>query len=747
MPKASDRSARYKAPAGRRNNKGNAKGASSLKRDDLLGYKREHNRMDDTLRAKVAPQSELLAATVPGLIEELARKEAHGPPLAVPASNNEAILKRRQLDLLKAYRNKELRRLCLEDPSGFWVFLYEVLYAKPDQKRNYSPDFHGPLSYELQHLPAGENLLLCIPREHRKTGLIMAYCTWLIVRDPDIRIKLVSNKLERAKALARFLREIFLQSCDKYPRFKEIFPDYLISSGQELLQAQQFTHPLRSTGYIDPTVFATFTGSTGAGGRADVLILDDPWDASTLSTPDQGVKVFQQLTDLFPLVEASSMGRYKNIIGTVTPWRYYDPTAIIMGLSNDPSAESAKELLSEMPFRVIVRHAKENPNKLCDICPPSVTQHYPHGAPDFTAGQPILAPIFDEAAISQRYKLYTMKPELGEQSFWLQYMCVYRSQSQDKFADEWFIRLDRSSWSDCKRRILVVDDASKDFQQLGRGDYSVAKFGEFDSEGRLLKVYALRSNKWTREQFINEILAWCQATRWWPQFAVKEKVGVDNFLVDIQRAFNSFGHPLVCVPAQRAGLGRKNDYIVGTLQGPYERREVLFGNLYPPTLYERDKYELMNLGSVAHDDMADADCLFFVEHVRVARGADYIRSRNSDWIPPQNLGLYDPRTPAEPSWVPSQDPSSQLEQVAFRAPNQGNFGPRFLTTADGQQIPLDSNSSGASYTRPALSEAFTSLASDVEQITFSPYESTSLDSPGFNLNLSGSDDSDWWPGG
>ena len=81
--------------------------------------------------------------------------------------------------------------------------------------------------------------------------------------------------------------------------------------------------------------------------------------------------------------------------------------------------------------------------------------------------------------------------------------------------------------------------------------------------------------------------------------------------------FNDAGHAVVLIPAPRAGLGKKEDMILSTLQGPYERGEILFGANYPTELFERDRYELMNLGSVAHDDMADVTCLFFHGAVRV----------------------------------------------------------------------------------------------------------------------------------
>ena len=999
-----------------------------------------------------------MVAAMPEFITKMEEDERRGPPLAVPASNNlDVYRKKSALELMHEYKKRELRRLCLEDENGFWIYLKEVLYARPDQRIHYVEEFHGPLAYELQHLKAGENLLLCLHREARKTQLLLAYLSYLIVKDPNIRIKLVSHTIERAKKLSMMLREMFTKKSQKFPVLQEIFPDYMIEGRDEVWQATQFTLPLRTAAYLDPTVISTFMGSAGSGSRCmtpeslvvtsqglipikdvkvgtqvethtglfqrviakvsreisepiysirpgnhpdtlrvtgdhrilawkksqdgsgkvdwipaqeltkkdflaiprngmnftrkifsnkesqawfesvypkpefwrllgywlaegwikresknkagkvkhayafslafrageewvsdvcfcvkealgvpvhvhrrgpcdivsfshknmalladsfgklahqkrlpywvlrtsiehqmslllgywrgdgcliqkpwpkasatsasrdllwgfqkiltrvgipssfhklrepkksrisgrevdvkaawsldvsdprflqmlgesriklfmpsstaflpdywlvpieklevrdytgtvydlqvlkdhsfcspgltshncDVLAIDDGWDNSTLTSPEQGVKITQSFIDLLPTVEGSALGRYKNIVITTTPWRLYDPTSKLMGVS----VGVGDELREVSPFKIIVRHAKENPKVLCTACPKHVVDYFPHGDPDWKNGEPALKPIFTNETLEDRYRTFMIDPSLGEPSFWLQYMCVYRSVAADKFQKEWFIKLPgRSVWGDCRRRVLALDDASKDFQQLGRGDFSVAKFGEFGSEGRLLKVYAMRSNKWTRDEFISNIVAWCQATKWWPQFAVKEKVGVDNFLVDLQRTFNQYGHPVVAVPATRAGLGRKNDFIVSTLQGPYERREILFGSDYPTEMFERDVYELMNLGSVAHDDMADCDALFFTKKVRIETASELVmRSGRGEWMAP-DLDLYDPKRgqfQGQQIWVPPRE-DTQLERIVARpgvnlalARDLGEFQPVTFAPDDG----------------------------------------------------------------
>lgn len=621
---------------------------------------------------------------LPDILENLAANEQFGPPPAAPVLGDK-YRKKRALELLKKVQLRELREAALEDP---WLFLTEILYCEPEQRQHYVESFHEPILMKLANLPSGEDALLLINREARKSFLVIAFVTWLILRDPNIRIKMVCEKLETARMRTHALREIFLARSPRYRKFKEVFPDYLIDSRDELLQSQKWTHPLRTIAYMEPTVFATYLGDSGAGTRCDVMIGDDPWSNSSLTSPEQGAKVMQQWLDLIPLVEMSSFGKYRNTILCVTPWRQYDPTAYILGVAQE--GETGKAERPEWAVHPIVHHVLEDPDRPCEACPKWVTEAWPHGHPDFTKGKPPMAPIFTKEIVRQRLSKYRLSPALGEAAFWLQYMVVYRSVAATKFQKEWFRKVGWAHYPQPKRRALVLDDASKDMQAIGQGDFCVAKFGEYDEEGRLLQVGALRSNEWTREQFIREILKWCYAQRWWPTFIVKEKVSVDNFLVDIGRQFNEAGRPVILIPAPRAGLGKKEDMIVSTLQGPYERGEILFGANYPTELFERDRYELMNLGSVSHDDMADATCLFFHPAVRVP-ATSRLPSGHGEWVTPE-VSLYDPLRPppAAPAAPPAETPWGRAASRTEGSWEKMGFEPDEVTwTPDPQGVSID----------------------------------------------------------
>jgi hypothetical protein len=568
------------------------------------------------------------------IIAQMDSAEQIGPPKSTPFFDPSYERKAKQLELLKKLQLRELAEIGKLD---FWTFLNEILY--PDAQQHYTQKFHGPICEELQNLGPGENLLICLPREGRKTMLGLAYIVWCIVKDPNIRIKIVTRDQDRARLLCGMVRDVFLyEKKSKYPMFHEVYPDFTIKSRKELSQVLLFTHPLRTANLIDPTIYGTYTGSTGAGGRCDKMFIDDGWDAKTLGNPTQGAKVFQQFLDLLPLVEASGIGLYKNIIVNTTPWKHFDPTAKILGFDRQGVSEEA--LRASPTFKVIIRHALET-SEPCDKCPEGVM---PHGKPDFKEGKSVLEPIFSRADYEKRLETYRIDPALGEPSFFLQYMTVYTNPDNTRFKDEWFIVHTKTGWTAPKRRVICLDDASKDFQQPGQGDYSVAQFGEWDDDGRLLLVHGMASNRWTRKEFIGQVVGWCQKSDWWPQQIVKEKVTTDDFLTEICKEFGRIGHPAAPFPVPRRGMGAKPDFIAGTLQVPVEQGRFLVGAAYPMELFRQLKYQLLNLGSSAHDDIADAATLFFVDGVRVDSRRKDVPQTGSGYVLP-TLQLYNPRSP------------------------------------------------------------------------------------------------------
>ena len=160
----------------------------------------------------------------------------------------------------------------------------------------------------------------------------------------------------------------------------------------------------------------------------------------------------------------------------------------------------------------------------------------------------------------------------------------------------------------------------------------VALMGEFDDDGRLCFVHGIRSDRWTREEFLRQIVSYCERVNWWPTWVVKEKFGQDTFLSDVRREFLRVNHPVHCETVPRAQNQAKNDFIVSSLQGPYERGEIVCGSVFPATLHARLKLELTQLGSIKNDDVADCAALFMAPKIRVvSRGTSLHGGEAFDW--------------------------------------------------------------------------------------------------------------------
>jgi hypothetical protein len=95
--------------------------------------------------------------------------------------------------------------------------------------------------------------------------------SWEIVRDPNIRIRLVSSIVERAHTFKNISRSTF----DSNAFFAMIYPEYVPSKSTPRWNETEFVAPNRTRNYAEPTMSAG--GATGAseGIHVDLLDVDD----------------------------------------------------------------------------------------------------------------------------------------------------------------------------------------------------------------------------------------------------------------------------------------------------------------------------------------------------------------------------------------------------------------------------------------------------------------------------------------
>jgi hypothetical protein len=153
----------------------------------------------------------------------------------------------------------------------------------------------------------GDRKLLLLPRGHQKSTIFsVALTIQEILKNPDIRVKLISATWPLAKDLLHQTKSILEQSA-----LPEIFGPFLQPKCRwttDVIDVAQRTKwlkdPTISTGGID-------TGKTG--GHCDLMIFDDIVTPENTTTPDQVRKVVDGYQACLPLLDP---GGKLLIIGT-----------------------------------------------------------------------------------------------------------------------------------------------------------------------------------------------------------------------------------------------------------------------------------------------------------------------------------------------------------------------------------------------------------------------------------------------
>lgn len=505
-----------------------------------------------------------------------------------------------QLSSLKDIQRGLLRQTALDD---LWTFATEVLWPV-ESLQHYEEAFHRPICEWVDSTVIGGRRLLLTPRGHRKTMLVtVAHSIWRIVKDPNIRIILVSALDDTAQRFTQMIKMQFQYNNN----FLSVFPEYRVDKSGQFGRMYDFTHPLRdNTNLIDPTFRSFYLGAPVAGRRCDILLLDDPIEKSHVTTPEQAEKALKDFNDLIPIVDKT--GKYNMVFVVGTRWAFNDIYGALLGESSEDSTDTVKYATT---YDSKVRHCFENSE----------------GEPDFDNGTPILPKIWTRELLLKELDDYRKDAKRGEEDWWKQYMNVCISPSGRKFEPEWF-----STWiprlpSSIVFSFIACDSASKDEQILMRGDFTVAHVCHFDAYGHLYLTDGIRSDRMKGSDLIRELISMCQRCATTTGLAitnfVKEKVGEDTFFGWVRSEFNRARMPLTVLPLKVRGQGKKYVRIIEALQHPAMARQIHFvgdpskDEGYPKSLHSVIVNEATHLGQWSHDDAVDALSLAYHPDIRV----------------------------------------------------------------------------------------------------------------------------------
>src|SRR3990172_6140354 len=129
-----------------------------------------------------------------------------------------------ELAELKFLQEQEIattRELALGD---LWLLMSEVLWPA-EMEEHFQEDFHKPIADRVTAAQPGCRDLLLAPRASRKTMLrLVAHVVWRILRDPNIRILIVSALDDTAKKFLGIIKTQF----QKNVGIKKYFPEFVL---------------------------------------------------------------------------------------------------------------------------------------------------------------------------------------------------------------------------------------------------------------------------------------------------------------------------------------------------------------------------------------------------------------------------------------------------------------------------------------------------------------------------------------
>lgn len=186
-------------------------------------------------------------------------------------------------------------------------------------------------------------LLIELPRGHGKSIAMACYCIQNILKNPNIRIMIVSDTSTQSTEFMRIVMGWF-----ERPDFKEMFGDFTNKNvkwtNSEMIVAKR-TRVARES-----TISATSFGGSVVSRHVDIIIVDDIVDRENSRTQGRrdAVKAFFFET-LIPVLEPKG-----KLIVTGTPWHYDDLYAEIKAVD-----EQGERLHPE--FSIYRRPTPENP--------------------------------------------------------------------------------------------------------------------------------------------------------------------------------------------------------------------------------------------------------------------------------------------------------------------------------------------------------------------------------------------------
>lgn len=130
-----------------------------------------------------------------------------------------------------------------------------------------TPDLHLRIARWLDACwhRGDRKLLLMVFRDAGKSTLVGMFCGWLLGRDPNLRLLVLSAEAGLATKMTRNVRRLI----ERHPLLRALLPERREEWASDQLTVQRSAH------HRDPSLLAKGIGANITGCRADVIICDD----------------------------------------------------------------------------------------------------------------------------------------------------------------------------------------------------------------------------------------------------------------------------------------------------------------------------------------------------------------------------------------------------------------------------------------------------------------------------------------
>lgn len=158
------------------------------------------------------------------------------------------------------------------------------------EQRRATPDLHLRMARWLDACWArgDRKLLLMVFRDAGKSTLVGMFCGWLLGRDPDLRLLVLSAEAGLAAKMTRNVRRLI----ERHPQLRALVPKRREEWASDQLTVQ------RAANHRDPSLLAKGIAANITGCRADVVICDDVEVPNTADTQAKRLALRERLREL-----------------------------------------------------------------------------------------------------------------------------------------------------------------------------------------------------------------------------------------------------------------------------------------------------------------------------------------------------------------------------------------------------------------------------------------------------------------